>query len=74
MTPMQMYSWMMLLQKEAEIMPMEDRKPPMIMMGLQPYLFTRILLMGPGVRTHNIIEYIIYYIDVTYFIYIYIYI
>ena len=55
-------------------MPMEDRKPPMIMMGLQPYLFTRILLMGPGGRTHNIIEYIIYYIDVTYFIYIYIYI
>lgn len=42
-----MYSCKTLLQKEAEIMPMAQRQPPIITMGLQPYVLTRILLMGP---------------------------
>lgn len=37
-----------MLQKEAAIRPHPERHPPTIMMGRLPYLFTRMLLMGPG--------------------------
>lgn len=36
-----------MLQKEAAINPQPERQPPAIMMGRLPYLFTRMLLMGP---------------------------
>ena len=36
-----------MLQKEAAINPHPERQPPAIMMGRLPYLFTRMLLMGP---------------------------
>lgn len=38
-----------MLQKEAAISPHPERQPPAIMMGRLPYLFTRMLLMGPRV-------------------------
>lgn len=46
-TPMQTYSWTTLVQKEAKIMPVEQRQPPIMTMGLQPYVLTSILLIGP---------------------------
>lgn len=44
---MQMYSCMTLLQNDAAIMLMEHRNPPAIITGRLPYVFTRILLIGP---------------------------
>lgn len=42
-----MYSSRTLLQKEDAIIPKEHRIPPAIITGRLPYLFTKMLLMGP---------------------------
>lgn len=51
---MQMYSCMTLLQNEAAIMLMEHRNPPAIITGRLPYVFTRILLIGPEIEDRAI--------------------
>lgn len=47
---MKKYSCSTVLQKEAATSPDPARKPPMMMIGRLPYLFTRILLTGPKDR------------------------
>lgn len=47
MTPTQKYSPSTVLQKDAETKPVLARQPPMMITGRLPYLFTRMLLIGP---------------------------
>lgn len=44
---MKKYSSCTVLQKEAATSPDPDRQPPRMMIGRLPYLFTRMLLIGP---------------------------
>lgn len=46
-TPTKKYKPSTVLQKDAEMSPAPARQPPAIMIGRLPYLFTRILLIGP---------------------------
>ncbi|TNN31047.1 hypothetical protein EYF80_058800 [Liparis tanakae] len=39
--------WMMLVEKEARIIPREAKRPPTIITGRQPKRFTRMLHRGP---------------------------
>lgn len=40
--------WMMLVEKEARIIPREAKRPPTIMTGRQPKRLTSTLHSGPG--------------------------
>lgn len=46
-TPTKKYKASTVLQKAAAMSPVPERQPPSIIIGRPPYLFTRILLIGP---------------------------